>query len=47
MASIAFIGATGNNTKQYESECKKYGVFGVSNTMNGVNILLNNWYNGR
>jgi len=43
MDAIAFIGAKGNNTKKYESECKKYGVFGIANTMNNLNILLNKW----
>jgi len=43
MVAIAFIGAKGNNTKKYESECKKYGVFGIANTMNNLNILLNEW----
>ena len=47
MTSIAFIGATGNNTRQYEQECKKHGVFGVCNEMNNLNILLNNWYKSR
>lgn len=47
MDSIAFIGATGNNTKKYEAECKKHGVIGVCNTMQGLNLLLNNWYNAR
>ena len=45
MDAIAFIGATGNNTKQYESECKKQNVFGVANNMNNLNLLLNKWYN--
>ncbi|MBQ2844681.1 MAG: HAD family phosphatase [Alphaproteobacteria bacterium] len=43
MDCIAFIGATGNNTKTYEAECKKYGVFGVCNNMNDLNILLDKW----
>ena len=43
MDCIAFIGAAGNNTKQYEAECKKYGVFGVCNNMNDLNILLDKW----
>jgi len=43
MDAIAFIGAKGNNTKKYESECKKYGVFGIANTMNNLNMLLNEW----
>ena len=43
MDCIAFIGATGNNTKQYETECKKHGVFGVCNNMNDLNILLDKW----
>lgn len=43
MDCIAFIGATGNNTKTYETECKKYGVFGVCNNMNDLNILLDKW----
>lgn len=47
MDAIAFIGAKGNNTKRYESECKKYGVFGVSNTMSNLNMLLNEWYKSR
>ena len=45
MDAIAFIGATGNNTKKYESECKKHDVFGVCNSMNDMNLLLNKWYN--
>ena len=47
MDAIAFIGATGNNTKQYETECKKHGVFGISNTMNNLNVLLNEWHKSR
>lgn len=47
MDAIAFIGATGNNTKRYEAECKKNGVFGVSNNMNNLNIMLNEWYKSR
>jgi len=47
MDVIAFIGATGNNTKQYETECKKHGVFGISNTMNNLNVLLNEWHKSR
>lgn len=47
MNAIAFIGATGNNTKKYETECKKYGVFGVARTMNDLNAMLNEWYKGR
>ena len=47
MNAIAFIGAKGNNTKRYESECKKHGVFGVSNTMSNLNMLLNEWYKSR
>lgn len=47
MDSIAFIGATGNNTKKYETECKKHGVFGISNTMNNLNVLLNEWHKSR
>ncbi len=47
MDVIAFIGATGNNTKQYEAECKKHGVFGISNTMNNLNVLLNKWHKSR
>lgn len=47
MDCIAFTGATGNNTKRYENECQKYGVFAVCNNMNNVNLLLNNWYNQR
>ena len=43
MDCIAFIGATGNNTKTYEAESKKYGVFGVCNNMNDLNILLDKW----
>jgi len=47
MDAIAFIGATGNNTKKYETECKKHGVFGISNTMNNLNVLLNEWHKSR
>ncbi len=47
MDCIAFIGATGNNTKQYESECKKHGVFGITDNMNNLNILLNEWHKSR
>lgn len=47
MNAIAFIGATGNNTKKYETECKKHGVFGISNTMNNLNVLLNEWHKSR
>ena len=47
MDCIAFIGATGNNTKTYEAECKKHGVFGISNTMNNLNVLLNEWHKSR
>jgi HAD superfamily hydrolase (TIGR01549 family) len=47
MDCIAFIGATGNNTKQYEAECKKHGVFGVCNNMNKMNTLLNEWHKSR
>jgi len=47
MDAIAFIGATGNNTKKYETECKKHGVFGISNNMNNLNALLNEWYKSR
>ena len=47
MDAVAFIGATGNNTKKYETECKKHGVFGISNTMNNLNVLLNEWHKSR
>ena len=47
MNAIAFIGATGNNTKQYAQECEKYGVFGVCNNMQDLNLMLNKWYKGR
>ena len=48
MDSIAFIGATGNNTKRYAKECEKQqGVFGICNSMNDLNMLLNNWYKSR
>lgn len=47
MDCIAFVGATGNNTKRYKDECKKYGVFGICNDMNKLNALLNQWYKCR
>jgi beta-phosphoglucomutase-like phosphatase (HAD superfamily) len=47
MSTIAFIGATGNKTKRYAKECEKHGVYGVCDNMNDVNLLLNQWYNGR
>ena len=43
MDCIAFVGATGNNTKRYKDECKKYGVFGVCDNMDMLNTLLNQW----
>ena len=47
MASIAFIGATGNKTKRYAKECEKQCVYGVCDNMKDVNLLLNQWYNIR
>lgn len=47
MDCIAFVGATGNNTKKYKTECKKYDVYGICDSMNDLNVLLNNWYKSR
>lgn len=44
MACIAFIGATGNNTKEYAEKCRNAGVFAVCDNMNDVNIAINKWF---
>ncbi len=44
MDCIAFVGATGNNTKKYRAECRSHGVFGVCGGMNYLNVVLNKWY---
>ena len=43
MACIAFIGATGNNTKEYAEKCMEYGVIACPNNMSDVNKILNKW----
>ncbi len=43
MDCIAFIGATGNKTKEYAEKCKKTGVFDVCDNMDDVNKILNKW----
>lgn len=44
MECIAFVGATGNNTKEYINKCKNFGVFDVCDNMNLVNKSINNWF---
>lgn len=45
MDCISFIGATGNNTKEYASHCATFdNVVGVCDTMDKVNTVLDNWY---
>ncbi len=43
MDCIAFVGATGNNTKEYAEKCKDAGVFEVCKTMKDVNEALDKW----
>ena len=42
--SVAFVGATGNNTPQYRDQCLSAGVMTVCATMPEVQQVLNQWY---
>lgn len=42
--SVAFVGATGNNTPQYRDQCLSAGVMAVCATMPEVQQILNQWY---